>query len=129
VSRLRGQGRPIVVSTARGYLTDLRLFLDYVTDARYGWPSECQQRFGQAPAPVIGAWNTIAHVAAYEGGPQRRPLTYDEVQALFDAADGRAEEISRRGRKGGLVARRDAALLKVIYAFGLFSGARPCVGA
>lgn len=119
VSKMRSQRTPIVVSTARGYLIDLRLFLDYVTDARYGWPAECRRRFGQAPAPVIGVWSTIPHVADYEGRPGRRPLTYDEVQALFDAADGRAEEIRLRGRKGGLVAARDAALLKVIYAFGL----------
>jgi integrase/recombinase XerD len=36
----------------------------------------------------------------------RPPLTYDEVQALLDAA-------------GELTARRDAALLKCVYAFGL----------
>jgi site-specific recombinase XerD len=46
-------------------------------------------------------------------------LTYDEIQALFDAADGRVEEIRARRCKGGLAAMRDAALLKTIYAFGL----------
>ncbi|HUY44353.1 MAG TPA: tyrosine-type recombinase/integrase [Streptosporangiaceae bacterium] len=55
----------------------------------------------------------------FEGQPHRRPLTYDEVQALFDAADGRVEEIRSRGRKGALAAQRDAALLKTTYAFGL----------
>jgi integrase/recombinase XerD len=46
-------------------------------------------------------------------------LTYDEVQALFDAADGRVEQIRARGRKGASAALRDAALLKTIYGFGL----------
>ena len=46
-------------------------------------------------------------------------MTYDEVQALFDAADGLAEEIRVRGRKGSLGAQRDAAVLKTIYAYGL----------
>jgi site-specific recombinase XerC len=41
------------------------------------------------------------------------------VQALFDAADGRAEEIRARGRKGALAALRDAAVLKTVYAYGL----------
>jgi site-specific recombinase XerD len=41
------------------------------------------------------------------------------VQALFDAADGRVEQIRARGRKGALAALRDATLLKVIYAYGL----------
>ena len=61
----------------------------------------------------------VAHVTEFEGQPHRRPLTYDEVQALFDAADGRVEQIRSRGRKGALAAQRDAALLKVVYAFGL----------
>jgi site-specific recombinase XerD len=46
-------------------------------------------------------------------------LTYDEVQALFDAADGRIEEIRQRRRKGATAAQRDAVLLKTVYAFGL----------
>jgi site-specific recombinase XerD len=41
------------------------------------------------------------------------------VQALFDAADGRVQEIRSRGRKGALAAQRDSMLLKTIYAFGL----------
>ena len=61
----------------------------------------------------------MAHVGEYEAQPGRRPLTYDEVQALFDAADARAEEIRARGRKGALTALRDAALLKTVYAYGL----------
>jgi hypothetical protein len=37
------------------------------------------------PAQIRHEWNTAAHVSDYEGDPRRRPLTYDEVQALFDA--------------------------------------------
>ncbi|GAB3956301.1 hypothetical protein GCM10027614_68100 [Micromonospora vulcania] len=107
------------MSTARGYQTTLRLFMEYVTDARYSWPRVCHQRFGQAPSQIFHEANTIAHVTEYEGQPHRRPLTYDEVQALFDAADARVGAIRSRGRKGALAALRDAALLKTIYAFGL----------
>jgi integrase len=106
-------------STARGYESDLRLFLEYVTDVRYGWPAICIDRFGEAPQQLLHELNTIVHVIEYEGDPTRRPLTYDEVQALFDAADGRVEEIRARRRKGALAALRDATMLKVIYAFGL----------
>ncbi|MEO3925833.1 tyrosine-type recombinase/integrase [Micromonosporaceae bacterium B7E4] len=116
---LRSGPRPIVVSTARGYQTTLRLFMEYVTDARYSWPMVCYQRFGQAPSQIFHEANTIVHVTEYEGQPHRRPLTYDEVQALFDAADARVGVIRSRGRKGALAALRDAALLKTIYAFGL----------
>ena len=83
------------------------------------------QQFGSAPQQILDEWNTVAHVTEYEGQPHRRPLTYDEIQALFDAADGRVEEIRSRGRKGALAAQRDSALLKTVYAFGLFSGVHP----
>ena len=53
------------------------------------------------------------------GPAGRRALTYDEVQALFDAADARAGQIRGRGRKGALAALRDAAIMKVAYAYGL----------
>ena len=48
---------------------------------------------------------------------QRRPLSYDEVQALFDAADARVGKIRDCGVKGSLGAARDAAVLKTLYAF------------
>lgn len=44
VDHLRSGPRPIVASTARTYLCELRLFLEYVTDPRYGWPAQCLDR-------------------------------------------------------------------------------------
>ena len=107
------------MSTARNYQNTLRLFCGYAPDARYGWAAKCLEQFGAAPRQILDEWNTVTYVTEYEGQPHRRPLTYDEVQALFDAADGRVEEIRSRGRKGALAAQRDAALLKTVYAFGL----------
>lgn len=112
-------GRRIAVSTARLYEHTLRTFLDFVTDPRYGWSAECMQRFDVAPSQLLHSGNTVVHVNEYEGNPHRRPLTYDEVQRLFDAADTRVDDIRTRHRKGALGALRDAALLKTIYAFGL----------
>src|SRR2546428_7859372 len=94
-------------------------------DRRYGWLEVCLERFGDIPQQIFHEDNRVAHVAEYEGRPGRRPLTYDEVQALFDAVDARVEQARTRGRKGALTAMRDAALLKTIYAFGLFSRVRP----
>jgi integrase len=110
---------PIAFSTGRAYENTLRQFMHYVTDARYGWPQQCLDRFGRAPQQILHEWNSVRHVTEYEGDPQRRPLTYDEVQALFDAADSLAERIRVSGRKGALAAQRDAVVLKTIYAFGL----------
>jgi site-specific recombinase XerD len=116
---LQSRERKLAFSTAKGYQDHLRLFLEYLTDERYGWAATCRERFGAAPRQLLDEWNTIVRVSTYIGNPRRRPLTYDEVQALFDAADGLVEEVRARGRKGGLTTQRDAALLKTIYAFGL----------
>lgn len=116
---LRARNPRMAVSTARNYQNALRMFCEYLTDARYGWPSLCVDRFGQAPVQVLHEWNSITHSSEYEGSPGRRPLTYDEVQALFDAADARVEEIRARHRKGALAALRDAMMIKTVYAYGL----------
>ena len=34
-------------ATIRGYQGSLRLFSEFVTDARYGWVAECERRFGR----------------------------------------------------------------------------------
>jgi site-specific recombinase XerD len=70
------------------------------------------------PQQVFHEGNSVAHVTDFEGQPGRRPLTYDEVQALSDAADGRVEHARLHGHKGALPALRDAALLKTVYAYG-----------
>ena len=45
-------GRARAHSTVRGYQNAVRLFCDYVTDARYGWAEQCQRRFGTHPVQV-----------------------------------------------------------------------------
>lgn len=111
--------RQLAVSTIRSYHVTLRMFCDYVTDARYGWPRECRDRFGQVPVQICHEYNTVAHLTDYEGRPGRRPLTYAELQRLFDYLDDRVDQIAGSGRKGALAALRDAQMIKTCYAFGL----------
>ncbi len=66
IDSCRNRARPIDVSTGRLYETTLRMFLQYVTDPRYGWSEECVQRFGVAPTQVLHEWNTVVHVSEYE---------------------------------------------------------------
>jgi integrase/recombinase XerC len=106
-------------STVRSYQGALATFLDYVCDPRYGWLVECQQRVGAVPVQVCFAENTAAHVADYEGRPERRPLSRTELQTFFDVADERVATVASRGRKGWLAAFRDATLFKVVYGWGL----------
>lgn len=112
-------GRPVAHSTLRTYQRALALFLGYVTDARYGWPVVCEERFGTHPVQICHEWNMLAHTADYEGRPGNRPLTRAELQALFDYADEQTVRARRLRRKGWLAAFRDATLFKTIYAWGL----------
>lgn len=106
-------------STIRGYHLGLRMFCDYLTDARYGWTTQCRERFASVPTQVCHEWNTVAHLNEYEGRPARRPLTYGELQDLFDHLDAQVERAASSGRKGALSALRDAQVFKTAYAFGL----------
>lgn len=118
VSFMSGRQR-LAPSTVRGYHLTLRMFCDYLTDARYDWPRQCRDRFDQVPTQVCHEWNTVAHLNDYEGRPGRRPFTYDELQVLFDYLDERVERVAGSGRKGALAALRDAQMIKTAYAFGL----------
>lgn len=92
----------------------LRQFCDYITSPHYQWAAECESRFGTHPVQVCHEWNTSAHLADYEGDADRRPLTRQELQTLFDHADERVDRAVRLGRKGALAAYRDATVLKVM---------------
>jgi site-specific recombinase XerD len=69
--------------------------------------------------PICHEWNTIAHLSEYEGNPEARPFSREELQAFLDHADEQVERAVRSGRKGALCAYRDATLFKVVYAWGL----------
>lgn len=116
-STLVGQGRSH--ATVRNYQQTVALFLDYVTDRRYGWDIECDQRFGTIPVQVFHEWNTAVHRSEIEARPGNRPLSRAELQRFFDYCDERVEHAGRSGRKGWLAAFRDATLFKVIYGWGL----------
>jgi site-specific recombinase XerD len=106
-------------STVLGYQVALRGFCGFVTDPGYGWPGECEKRFGSYPVQVITEVNSAAHVADGESEPSKRAFTRAELQALFDFADKQVGGKQTLGRKGWLSAFRDATLLKVAYSFGL----------
>jgi integrase/recombinase XerC len=74
-------------STIRGYQGNLRLFSEFLTDARYGWLVACEKEFGTHPVPICHEWNTIAHLNSYEGRPEARPFTREELQRFLDYAD------------------------------------------
>lgn len=106
-------------STIRSYQTELRLFSEYLTDGRYGWAVECEKAFGAFPVAIFHEWNTIAHLNDYEGDPEARPFTREEIQRFLDYADEQVDRAVRAKRKGALVAYRDATLFKVLYGWGL----------
>lgn len=111
--------RGLRASTLRSYQIALRLFAQYVTDPAYGWPVECERRFGTHPVQVVHEWNAAVHVQEAESDPARRAFTREELQAFFDHADEQVAVVRGAGRKGWLAAFRDATLFKVAYAYGL----------
>ncbi len=106
-------------STVRAYQGDLRLFSEFLIDGRYGWATECEKAFGTHPVSIVHEWNSIAHLNDYEGDPEARPFTREELQRFLDYADEQVERAVKAKRKGALAAYRDATLLKVIYGWGL----------
>ncbi|WP_306306818.1 hypothetical protein [Nocardia brevicatena] len=118
VSLTSDSGGQLALSTIRGYHLVLRMFCDYLVDQRYEWVRQCRDRFGQIPSQICHEWNTAAHLNDYEGQPGRRPLSYNELQQLFDYLDERVEVIAGSGRKGALAALRDAQMIKTAYAYG-----------
>jgi site-specific recombinase XerD len=114
--------RRLAPSTVRGYQTGLRLFTEFLADnARYGWVSACEEEFGPGvyPVPIVHEWNSIAHLQSYEGDPEARPFTREELQRFIDYADDQVDRAVAAKRKGALAAYRDATLFKVMYGWGL----------
>jgi site-specific recombinase XerD len=113
--------RHLATSTIRSYQVDLRLFTEYIIDGRYGWVVACEEAFGPGrhPVAVFHEWNSVTHLDGYEGSPEARPFSREELQAFFDHADEEVDRAARSGHKGTLTAYRDATLFKVIYGWGL----------
>jgi integrase/recombinase XerC len=107
------------LSTVRSYELSVRSFLSYACDPAYGWAEACLKRFGTHPIQICTETNLAVHASDNEGRPTRRSLTRIECQALFDAADDRAETVRGHHRKGFIPAFRDATMLKVTYGWGL----------
>jgi site-specific recombinase XerD len=113
--------RHLAPSTVRNYQVSLRLFSEFLTDARYGWGAACEEAFGPGmhPVAICHEWNTIAHLNDYEGDPEARPFSRAEMQRFLDYADDQVDRAVRAGRKGALAAYRDATIFKVMYGWGL----------
>lgn len=108
-------------STIRAYQCSLRQFNAFLCDGRYGWVEACQREFGPQTYPIVivHEWNTIPHLNDYEGDPEARPFTREELQRFLDYADEQVDRAVRAKRKGALAAYRDATLFKVLYGWGL----------
>jgi integrase/recombinase XerC len=72
-------------------------------------------RPSSGPARIVHEWNSIAHLQSYEGDPEARPFTREELQRFLDYADDQVDRAVRAKRKGALAAYRDATLFKVMY--------------
>jgi site-specific recombinase XerD len=87
-------------STIRNYQMELRLFSEFLVDGRYGWAVACEEAFGTHPVPICHEWNTHLHLSQYEGSPEARPFTREELQRFLDYADDQVDRAVRAKRKG-----------------------------
>ncbi|MFM9577764.1 tyrosine-type recombinase/integrase [Streptomyces turgidiscabies] len=111
--------RHLAPSTIRAYQGDVRQFTEFLIDGRYGWVPACEEAFGAYPVAICHEWNTLVHLQGYEGSPEARPFTREELQQFLDYADDQVERAVRSKRKGALAAYRDATIFKTIYGWGL----------
>jgi integrase/recombinase XerC len=109
-------------STMRSYQGSLKVFLEHISDGRYPWSEICEQEFGRRPQQLFDHLNLTRHLSELEGDPGNRPLTRSELARFFDFCDEQVAEKQRKHRKGTLAAFRDAALFKLLYAWGLRRG-------
>jgi len=109
-------------STLRAYQQRLKGFSDYACDRRYPWSVICEREFARGRGQLFDERNRVAHLDEFEGDPRRRPLTVDELEAFFSAAEARITSAQRRGRKGALQAWRDQAMFKICFGWGLRRG-------
>jgi integrase len=107
------------VTTLRAYQGAIRGFMAYLTDERYPWVAICEHEFGVRPVQILFEENSIVHLTEFEGQPEVRPFTREELVVFFEFCDARVRELRRLRRKGSLAALRDAVLFKLIYAWGL----------
>lgn len=75
--------------------------------------------YGTHPTPILHDGNRREHLVDYEGSEERRPMTREERQLLFEHIDDRVERMIKRGRKGALTAYRDPTLFETLYGWGL----------
>lgn len=61
-TQAKSRPRPASRSTIRGYHTIIRLFCDYLIDARYEWTTECAERFGSTPQQICHELMTLAEI-------------------------------------------------------------------
>ena len=109
VSLTSGSGR-LAPSTIRGYHLALRMFCDYLTDARYEWPRQCRDRFDQVPVAGVPR---VEHRRASErvrgpAGASAVDLRRAAGAVRLPRRPGRADRrVGPQGRPGGVARRAD----------------------
>ena len=86
MSQLASGERPVAASTVRSYQVTLRLYCEFVTDARYGWAAGCDRRFGLTPVQICHEWNTVAHVVDFRRNARAAMYgTFGSVHVRYQA--------------------------------------------
>ena len=88
--------RHLAHSTVSDYTT-LRLFMEFICDARYGWAEGVRGPVRHPPGANLSRVEHGGALGEDEGRPGNRPLSREELQLLFDYADERVARSERLG--------------------------------
>lgn len=112
--------RRLQVASQRHYQGAIRVFLDYLT-TNVKFRGDVHSRFGVSPRQICTDENCIPHNVQNERSAlhERRALTHDEIERLFDGIRKATLAASRFHGKDYNPLRRDNALFYLIYTGGL----------
>jgi site-specific recombinase XerD len=112
--------RKLQVASQRHYQGAIRVFLDYLT-ANVKFRNDVRSQFGLEPRQICTDENCIPHNVENERSAlhERRALTHNEIQRLFDGIRKATLAASRFHGKDYNPLRRDNALFYLIYTAGL----------
>lgn len=113
-----GIERALAVSTQRKYQSAIRSFFNYIVD-NAKFKNEVRRQYGVDLRQICHSENCIAHVHERELAKERRALTHEEINQLFDAYDKAIKEAAEFRSKDLRPLKRDKVLFYLIYIAGL----------
>ncbi|MEN6587276.1 MAG: tyrosine-type recombinase/integrase [Sulfuricella sp.] len=113
-----GVERALAVSTQRKYQSAIRNFFDYIVD-NVKFRNQVRRQYNIDLRQICHPENCIPHISERELAKERRALTHEEIERLFDAYNRAIKEAATFRSKDLRPLQRDKVLFFLLYAAGL----------